>query len=481
MTFWKNLSLRIKISILYIGLLALILAILGATFFFDTKNLLITKTASDLRARAKPIIEEWLYRRSGNGCSGCPGIEYLFSISKELARDLTSKDTVAIIIDEKGEIIANGRILSEEPISPDPIPRYYNEAFRGNNEVTYIVSQDGYHTLVVLIPLRENPRSRKILGVVQLSSPLTELEEVLKTHSIKLIIGIVITLILGSLLGFLIVTSSLKRLNRMIDVCEDISKGNFGKRVNLTHYKDEVGKLAGAFDKMIVRIESTLEAQKRFIANAAHELRTPLTAIRGSIEVLLRGAQDNPAMVKRLSRTIYREVQRLSRLCDTLLDLSKLDSYTAINKKEIILNDFFNNLISEMVILAGNKKIVYSEGPYVRMNIDSDLLKQALINLVDNSVKYTDENGVITIGWELTSGGVRLFVKDNGPGIAKHDIPHIFEPFYRGRILNGITKVEGTGLGLTAVKTIVKAHGGKIEVDTKEGEGAAFYIELPIE
>ena len=480
MTIWNNLSLRLKITILYIGLLALILSIIGMTFFIDTKNLLIMTTASDLRARAKPIIEHWIYQSKDERYYKNLNLDYLLDISKSLARDLTSRDTVALILDKNGKTIANGRRLQEEPVPPPPDSFYYSRALNGENEVTYIVSQNNYHTLVVLIPLRANPKSRTILGVVQLSSPLTMLEKTLRSHSIKLLTGIIITLIFGSILGFLITSSSLRRLKRMTVTCKKISRGNFRERVNLPHYKDEIGQLADAFDNMIDRIESTIETQKRFIANAAHELRTPLTAIRGSIEVLLRGSLDNPSAVKKLSQTIYREITRLSRLCDKLLDISRLQVYGAPNKVSISITDFFKEFISEIEILFKDRKLYYEPGPYAKIVADPDLLKQALLNLVDNAIKYTKNGDSITIGWELSVKSLKIYVKDNGIGISSEDISHIFEPFYRGK--NKAAREEhGTGLGLTAVKSIVETHKGKIWVDSKPGKGSSFFIELPLE
>ena len=479
---WNNLSLGIKLTFMYSILLALILSIIGITYYFDIRNLLLTNTASDLRARAKPIIENWLYKNDGISVSkqdGLPTYDNLLKISDRLARDLTSRDTVAIIMSKKGEIIANGKRLPEEPTPPKPNEEYLRQALAGQNEVTYTVLQGKYHTLVILIPLRRSPTSNEIVGVIQLSSPLVFLEKTIKSHSVKIVIGIIITLILGSGLGLLIVSSALRGLKRMTVTCNEISNGNLGKRVNLPHYNDEIGQLAKAFDNMVSKIEDTIHRQKRFLANAAHELRTPLTTLKGSLEVLMRGSQDDPVAVARLSQNMYREVTRLNRLCERLLDLTRIDSYTNIGKKQVNLNTLLKELYPQLQVLGRRRSLIIHEGPFVTLNADADLLKQVIIDLVDNAIKHTLDEGTISIGWELIPDGVKIWVADNGEGIPNKDIPYIFEPFFRGE--NSLkSNKKGTGLGLASVNAIIKAHNGRIDVVSAPDKGTTFYIILPL-
>ncbi len=475
MKLWDKLSLRTRLTLLHSGLLALIVCILGVTFFIDTRNLLIENTASHLRARAKPIIEHWLYGQKNH----LPTSDDLKQIAKSLARDLTSRNTVALILDKHGKTIANGKMLPEEPSPPSPNPVYYSQALAGKNEVNYIISQSNHHTLVILIPLRQTPTSQKIIGVVQLSSPLTSVEQTLFYHGLYLATGALITLFMGFGLGFLLTSSALRGLKRVINICQEISKGNLNLRVNLPKRQDEIGQLAHAFDKMVECIESTFEAQRRFVANAAHELRTPLTVLRGSLDVLLRGSQDDPAAVTRLSQGMYQEVTRLARLCDQLLDLAKLETSTKIQKRPLNLNDFFKNFITQAQLLTQGRRIVLREGPFVTLVVDPDMLKQILFNLLYNAIQHTDETGTITLGWKLTPNQVEIWIADNGEGISPQDLPHIFEPFYRGKNVTS-KRIKGTGLGLTLVKSMVEAHNGYIKVDSQLGKGTVFTFRLPL-
>ncbi len=483
---WKKLSLRTRLTILYAGLLTLLLTILGITFFVDTRNLLIENTACRIRAMAKPIIEQWLYGKSFPGkkkeTKKTPDENYLKKIAKSLARDLTSRNTVAVVLDGTGKILANGKILDEEPMPPSPDSRYCKRALSGENEVSYILSASGEDFLVLLIPLRSAPGSKKIIGVVQLASRLVDVEKTLYRHAIALATGTLITLLLGTGLGLILISSALSELRHMIATCQNITEGRLDQRVHLPDRSDEVGQLAQAFNKMVERLEAAFSAQRRFVASAAHELRTPLTALRGSIEVLMRGAQDDPATVASLCQAMYREVIRLSGLCEQLLDLARLEISGNVQKESVVLGEFFREFLEQARVLDPTRHVVLKEGPFVSIHVDPNLLKQIMFNLFQNALEHTGTEGCITMGWKLGSEGVEIWVEDDGHGILPEDLPHIFEPFYQGkRACNKEGHQKGSGLGLTLVRAMVEAHSGKISVQTEVGKGTRFTIELPFE
>ena len=485
MRIWKNVSLRIQLVSLYVVLLGASIVVVGIYSYSNTRRMLLDNTASRLRAQAKPVIEHWLYSRGQGAGTGNFKItskkqpRTLANIAQCLARDLTSRDTIAVILDKRGKELANGKYLPEEPDPPPPEPFYYQQALAGDNEVNYISVCKGNRLLTLLIPLRASPTSDNIMGVVQLSTPLQEINRLLFEYGFMLLGVSTLVLFFGALAGLFLTGSVLKGLRRMADTCQRISEGDLSQRVNLPHYRDEIGKLASAFDNMVERIESTFEAQRRFVAKSAHELRTPLTALRGSLEVLLRGAQDDPAAVARLTHGMHREVLRLSRLCEQLLDLTKLDISTNIHKQAINLNEFFSNFIQQAKILAADRQVILKQGPFVNVLVDPDMLEQILFNLVHNAVQHTEKGGIITIGWKLVPDHVEIWVADNGEGIAPEDLPRIFEPFYQGRE-SGIRQEKGTGLGLTLTRSMVEAHGGKMTVRSKPGEGTVFSFVLPL-
>ena len=490
MKIWNNLSLRLRLTLLYVGLLALLLCVLSGTLYWDTQRFLLDSTVTRLRAQAKPVIERWTDAElrpmrppleplpSAPAPPSPPTSPGLSDTAVGMARDLTSRDAVALILDHEGQVIANGKTLPEEPSPPAPDTVYYARALAGENEVSYFTEKEGQHILVLLIPWRRAPASPDILGVIQLSTPMSSIDQILIRQRLLLGIGIGLTLFAGTVGGLWLTASALKPLQRMVTTCRRIADGDLSQRVNLPHRQDEIGQLANAFDNMVARIEASFEAQRRFVANAAHELRTPLTALQGSLEVLLRGSQDDPVAVARLTQGMYREVTRLARLCEQLLSLTRVDASTSIHKQMVDLPLFFNEFVQQGRLLARERTVVLDEGPAITLLADPNALKEALFNLVDNATQHTDEGGTITLGWQVSPKTVEIWVADDGEGIAPSDLPHIFEPFYRGDSSRSRRR-GGTGLGLALTQALVKAHGGHIAVESQPGSGTRVTITLP--
>jgi len=481
---WKNISIRFRLSILYILLLVILLSLFSYGIFVDTRNFLIRTTAVRLRAQAKPVIEQWLYLNKENKSvnrelRNTPNTVYLRKIAYSLAIDLTSRDTAALVLDDHGTILAAGTRLKEEPLPVPPDRTYYSKSLSGNNDVSYITMRDNELFLVVLIPLREAPGSSAILGVVQLSTSLIPIEGILARQKVILIGGIIIVFIAGALLGLWITSTSLKELSCMVVTCNQIADGDLGKRINLPQRRDEIGQLADAFDNMIMRIKELFDTQNRFVANAAHELRTPLTAIQGSLEVLMRGAQDDPQASARLTQGMYREVTRLTRMCEQLLDLTRIKNPMDIHRERISIKILIKDFIQYAGIIAEGRKIIVNSSSDLCLFVNPDSFKQVLFNLIDNAVQHTEQEGIITFDWELSGTNVEIHITDNGSGIDPVDLPNIFEPFYRGDPSRS-RRHGGTGLGLTIVKTIVEANGGRIKADSRPNEKTVFTITFPV-
>ncbi len=393
------------------------------------------------------------------------------NVALPLARDLTSKREVALILDSHGRELADGKFLPEEPDPPPPVPSCWKEALSGDNEVTYITKHGGDSVLVVLVPLRSVPGGKRVIGVAQLSSSLRDINMILSRHAFYLGGGVVLTLLMGMGLSVLLATSALDGLNRVIDTCREISMGNFDKRVHLPRRGDEVGRLAKVFDEMVDKINGVFLAQKRFVANAAHELRTPLTVLKGSAEILLRSAKDERRDVLVLSRGILKEVNRLTYVCDRLLDIAKLEGSFQLKKSKVNLGDLIRECV--LSVPEGGRRIRIEKGPFVELFADKEMLMQVLFNLLINAVQHTSEDDEICVRWRLSVGEVVVGVEDNGVGIEAEDVPRVFEPFHRGK------NSSGAGLGLTLVKSVVEAHGGRIWVSSKVGHGTLFEFSLP--
>ncbi|HBF38885.1 MAG TPA: PAS domain-containing sensor histidine kinase [Firmicutes bacterium] len=222
--------------------------------------------------------------------------------------------------------------------------------------------------------------------------------------------------------------------------------------------------------------------RKDFVANVSHELKTPLTSIKGFIETLLDGAVNQHETAMKFLTIIYQEAERLNNIIHDLLDLSKLESgRTELRKASIDLND----LLSEIILSVENR--LHEKNLELKKDLqatiifgDEDLLREVILNLLDNAIKYTPENGSILIGSHETSEGVVFYIKDNGLGVPKESLPRIFERFYR--VDKGRSRaMGGTGLGLAIVKHIIERHGGKVSVVSELGKGSQFSFVIPSE
>ena len=469
-------SLKTKLVLLYTILLIFSVGVVSYYSYWNTWQMLINNKASNMRARAKPIIEHFLKSKDLEPLDPNKVTRENFI---ELAYDLTSRNATAIILNTKGEVIANGKRLPEE-MDPSPIKyEYFRQALSGKNEISYLTDINGKRVLVFLIPIRPNPGNQKIIGVIQISTSLSDINKILLHHSVELISVVAIILIIGILFGYWLIGISLKDLHNLSVTCEEISKGNFTNRANVKNRKDEIGKLADSFNLMIDKLENLFNSQKQFVANAAHELLTPLTGLKGSLEVLLRGAQDDYETVNRLSKGMLKEVNHLIRLCDKLLGLSRLESSTNLSKKTIVLNEFMNEFKQKAKYIIKSHSLILKEGPYVKLTVDPDLLEQILFNLLSNAVRYSNEGTIIIIDWKLIPNYIEFHVVDQGKGMSKEVLLNAFEPFYRGENQNPHLE-KGSGLGLTLTKSMIEAHGGTIKIKSKPGKGTIVYFTLPI-
>jgi len=223
--------------------------------------------------------------------------------------------------------------------------------------------------------------------------------------------------------------------------------------------------------------------RKDFVANVSHEIKTPLTAIKGFVETLHRGSVDTPEESDRFLGIIQKHVDRLSSIIDDLLSLSRIeqeDERQAIQFENRPINDIFRSAVQICRSKAEEKNIDISLDcdEHLESYIDPTLLEQAVVNLLDNAIKYSEPNSAIHLTANLNDSEVKIIVEDQGIGIAKKHLPRLFERFYRVDKARS-RKLGGTGLGLAIVKHIAQAHGGQVTVNSTPGKGSMFTIHLP--
>jgi len=241
---------------------------------------------------------------------------------------------------------------------------------------------------------------------------------------------------------------------------------------------DEIGDLVSSFNQTLERLEALFTSQQRLLADVSHELRTPLTVIKGNVDLMRRmKILDDESLT-----SIDQEAGRLTRLVGGLLLLAQAESgRLALNMKPVELDLLLTEVFQEMNILAGAKvRVRLNEIDQALVNGDRDRLKQVLINLTANAIQYTPQGGEVFLSLEKIGEQARIICRDTGPGIPSEDLPHIFERFYRAEKSRTRGRTTGFGLGLSIANWIVEKHGGRIEVDSKEGKGTTFAIWLPV-
>ncbi|MCL4441255.1 MAG: HAMP domain-containing histidine kinase [Firmicutes bacterium] len=370
-------------------------------------------------------------------------------------------------------------------IKPPPLdtPKHLNGLEKKPEQNYRIINDGGAEQLLVLQPVFA---SGQALGVVQISTLTSPLKELLIRQLLTFLLLSLIALLFG-LLGFLpLLKRTLVPLFNMVNTAEQIDAGNLDRRFPTRQGQMEIDRLAESFNGMLERLEASFEAERetkeqmrRFIADASHELRTPLTSIHGFLEVLLRGAANQPDQLHKALKSMHGESERLNKLVHDLLLLAKMDRTPHIELTEGLLDAVVRDMEPQLRILAGSRKLSLSIEPDMKCKYDVDKMKQVILNLFQNAVQHTDpENGHIRISLSGKNSGVQLSVQDNGPGISDSHLPKVFDRFYRSDS-SRTRRYGGSGLGLSITKSIVNAHGGAIRVESQEGEGCAFHIWLP--
>ena len=324
--------------------------------------------------------------------------------------------------------------------------------------------------------------SGDISGVVYIAMPLPAAG--LPTNIILQLIGaILIAVLLATFFGRLLAQKIARPLERLADAATSISHGNLNKRVVTGSSISELDRLSQTFNDMAANLSQSDEAKKAFIADVTHELRTPLTVIKGTIETLEDGALDDVEGRGPLLTSMQRETDRLIRLVNELLVLTRADAGSLqLNKQMLDLGELARSRCGVFSNLAGRKGITLTclanDQPASYIHADSDRLSQVIDNLLDNAIRHSPKNSTITVGIQQKDAGLECSVTDRGIGIPVEHLPFIFECFYRVDLSRNRTE-GGTGLGLAIAKALISAQGGHIYAESIEEQGTTIKFWLP--
>jgi signal transduction histidine kinase len=357
-------------------------------------------------------------------------------------------------------------------------------------------NQDGAPALVYSVPLYiEN----KIIGAAQVIRSARHIEEMLVQMSRYLVLGTAFSLVLAAIVGAFLANRALTPIDAITQTASSITRTkDLEQRLNIMDNVSEVGQLAATFNVMLDRIQQLFKTQERLIADVSHELRTPLTTVQGNIELLQKMALTSPNHLQPSSygvafgvtlqetlREVANETNRMSKMINDLLLLAQADSGALqLQMAPIEMDTLLLEVYRQTKRIAEQRKTY--KGWEIRLGSedqasvwgDRERLRQLLINLTDNALKYTPEGGTITLSLENGDQWVKIEVKDTGMGIPVGQQEQIFERFYRTDKARS-RELGGSGLGLSIVQWITQAHHGRITVTSKPQEGSTFTLWLP--
>jgi len=304
----------------------------------------------------------------------------------------------------------------------------------------------------------------------------------LREFGVVLLLGFPIALLLASVGGYALARKALAPIDRMAIQTQKISAERLTDRLSVENPDDELGKLASVFNAMLARLQAAFDQLRRFTADASHELRTPLTAIRSVGEVALQ-EQKSPAEYRDVIGSMLEEVDRLTRLVENLLTLSRADAgHVQLQRMDISLLALTREASSMVEVLAEEKgqRVEIDGDAGLIVSVDRLVLRQGIVNLLDNAIKYSPRNTriLVRVGFGA-AGQASLEITDEGPGIPSEHQPYVFDRFYR--VDQARTREwGGTGLGLAITRWAVEAHGGDIDLTSKHGTGTTFHVSLPL-
>lgn len=317
-----------------------------------------------------------------------------------------------------------------------------------------------------------------VCGAIFVHAPIEMSPAVLSGAYRMILTSAATAIILGAFLMSLLVSRFSRPLVQMNVIAHSIARGEFDRKADVRSH-DEIGQLAQSFNAMAEELRKQEELRSGFVANVSHELRSPLTSIHGFAQGMLDGTVPQSEHQKYLE-VIVGETRRLNKLIRELLDLSQIESGKfPLNMQNFDLNEMIRRVLITFEEKIDNKNLqidVDFRQERAMVQADPDRIEQVLINLLDNAIKFTNENGHIRIWTHGASDKLLVGIQDDGPGIPEEDQPYVWERFYK--VDKSHTGKKGTGLGLSIVKKIIDQHGERITMQSQPGSGTTFVFSL---
>lgn len=456
-------SLRWRLILWYAGLICFV--VLG----------LVTISYKILSDSLKKEIDNTLVERANHVADAVSVVPNrpIEGISEETSDEFRSPGVYLQILDTDGNIIAHSFNLGRQEMPISDI-----------DQQRLLSGTSFYQTLDVegqLVRLYHQPLSRDnmILGGVQVGQSLNGLETAQRQLLLSYTISGIVVLCFGTIGGWITVYFGLQPIARLSETAQEIiATEDLKRRVETHSGADEISKLEETFNQMLNRLQSLFESQQRFLAEVAHELRTPLSSMLGNVDLLIRYG-DDPIRKSETTSALQRTGHHVSRLLNDLLLLAQAEAGWKLQLRPLRLDDLLIEVYEEMQFLSTSNQAKWQFGKWESGIVmgDTDRLRQVLINLIDNAVKYSSTKSIIVLELWSSDGQVYIRINSIDSDISTDEIQKVFKPFFRAKAHSATTL--GSGLGLSIVQWIVHEHNGQIVVDSTPNSGTSFTLSLP--
>jgi len=360
-----------------------------------------------------------------------------------------------------------GKLMLYEPIT---------EVLVNNKNFSSYYEKNNEWIIEAAVPIIKD---QKTIGSVLVTASGADIDEIVNRVMWAIWLFGIAVVIVVFLLGVFIATLLTKPIVNLTAFIKNMPKDKLQK-CDLTS-KDEVGDLVVAFNELIERVDELEEKRRAFVSDASHELKTPLSIIKLLSDSLIQTPHPDPEFLREFLGDMGAEVERLTRIVQRLLDLTKMDQTDRLNIDMVSIGEIVAEVYEKLTPLAENKEIDFvlsKSDEEVLVPVDRDSITEAIYNIADNSIKYTENGGMVKIELMRDLGNILIRITDTGIGIPKDEIQKVFDRFYRVDKARA-RDTGGTGLGLSIAMDAVKLHGGYIEVSSEEEKGSVFTIILP--
>ncbi len=459
-------TIRVRLTLWYVVLLALILIVFSGALYFTLARSLYQQVDDTLRVNAEQVA----------GAVNIAQGQINFQNSEGDSLDAVSiraRGYLVRLVNATGAVADTNAGFAALPVSPNALAA----ARSGQSSVETLVA-NGHSYRILTRPVSENGA---FYGALQLGQSLDEVTSTLQQLLMLLAIIIPLTLALASMGGFWFARRALAPVDGITRAAQRISAEDLHRRLNLQLPDDEIGRLARTFDAMLARLDDAFRRERQFTADASHELRTPLTAMRGGIDVTLHRPR-SATEYRRALEELGGDVDRLTRLTEDLLMLARADAGRLSAQRETLnAASLLRAVADQLRPLAESKNVslVVRADEALTIWADQDQLLRVLFNLVDNALKYSPSGAAVTLSASRDGARAALGVSDAGAGIPAAQLPHIFERFYRADESHS-SRTGGAGLGLAIAHSLVTAQGGTMRVESAVGRGTTLTIKLPL-